>query len=446
MEVTEPQPSGSADRPPADRPPADRGLLGITVKMVACKLLSTGAVAAVGIVTARELAPAGRGVLVLLITVASFGLLVSSAGANFSARVHLPSPEARVTSGDYLGLSIALVGVQLLLCIVLGLVLLPMVDVRLTLRELLLFATFGGALLAQYLLNDAFNAYGHTVMATVIEAVGGVLQLGVVVVLAFLGARTVEPFLAALVAANAAQAALAVAGLHRVGVDVRPRRRAAAWRLLVRTGFPGIGSALGQLLSFRIDRYFVGLLMTPGAVGIYSVAATAPEALRLPSLALAQPMLYRLASGGARLAEFRRVRLICIAATMGLAGLTFLVAPAAVRLLFGPEYEAAVTPLRILLLGEAGITIYFLDGGCLAGLNRIPDTALAAIVGLTIVIVADWVLIPAYGLSGAAWASVISYTAMGATAWLLLRRVDSRTARPAPELMHPPPSTVVDSA
>jgi O-antigen/teichoic acid export membrane protein len=98
--------------------------------------------------------------------------------------------------------------------------------------------------------------------------------------------------------------------------------------------------------------------------------------------------------------------------------MVFVLAPFVVQIAFGPEYVGAVTPLRILLLGEAGIAIFYLDGACLAGTNRLRSLASAAVIGLAVVTVLDVALIPHFGLEGAAWASVV----MGAAAVLLLRR------------------------
>ena len=407
--------------PPAGSPTS--GLISATASMVAFKILSAGAVGVVGVITARRLEPAGRGVFVLLVTMASFGVLLSSLGVNMSARLHLVTPVNRIPSGDYLGLSAVLTGVQVLMCVALSLTLLPAVDVRLSMVDMGLFGVLGAAMFAQYMLNDALNAYGFTTLATKVELTGSVMQLSLVVMLAAAGEESVMPFIAALAAASAGQAVLGVAMLRRAGIQVRPTADVASWRRLLRNGLPAIPTALGQVLTFRADRYLVGLFMNPAAVGVYSVAATAPELLRLPALALSQPMLYRLASGRARIRDFKRIRFFLLAATVVSAATVAALAPMAVRVVFGAEYTAAVTPLRILLLGEVGIAVFYLDGSALAGSNRIRDAALAAVAGLAIVAALDLLLIQRFELAGAAWASVAAYSVMGAVAAVLLRRV-----------------------
>lgn len=391
--------------------------------MLGYKILSTGALVAVGAVTARQLQPAGRGVFVLLVSIASFALVISSLGVNVSARVQLVAPEDPVSSGDYIGLSSSLGVIQVLLCMVAGLTLLPAAKVHLPAPFLLLFGLLGGALLVQYLLNDALNSFGFTTLATAVDAGGSGAQLLLVLALAFAGSHTISLFVAALLAGNAIQVVLALVALRHVEIAIRPRFDPISWRRLVRTGFPGILSTLGQLLTFRVDRYLIGLFLNPTAVGLYSVAATAPELLRLPALALGQPILYRLAAGSATVHEFQRVRNLCVAGTMASAALMFAAAPLAVRTVFGADYAASVMPLRVLLLGEAGIALFYIDGASLAGMNHLKKAALAAMTGLVAVSLLDVALIPHFGLAGAAWASVAAYSMMGGVATVLVRRV-----------------------
>lgn len=413
-------------------PPATAGLLRVTVPMVAYKLVGNGGVTAVALLTARQLGPSGRGTLVLLLTLASFTLLLCSLGVNTSGRIYLVGPRRAVELSDYLGLSISLAALQMVFCTALSLLLLPVVDVQLTWSERGVLAMFAGTLLYAYLLNGALNAHGSTVAATAVEAGGAVAQLVIVLLLMRLGVETVTPYLLGMTAGNVVQIHLATARLGRLALPMRPRYRPERWRMLVRTGLPGIAMDTAQVLTFRLDRYLIGIFMTPAAVGVYSVAATAPELLRLPTLALSQPIFHRLASGKAKIADFQRTLLLCLGVTGLLSALTFILAPSIVHLAFGPEYAGAVTPLRVLLLAEFGMTVYYLDASSLAGgLARVGDAASAAVVGLVVATLAGLVAIPAHGILGAAWVSVVAYSLTGLVAHLLLkRRLDQNVAVP----------------
>ena len=398
------------------------GLWRTTSGIVVCKVVANGAAAAVALFSARQLGPSGRGVLVLLLTLSGFISVIASLGLNLAARIHLVAEVGRIECRDYLGLASLLTAGAVVLSVALGTTLLPLVDVRLSPAELVLFAALSASILAPFLLNAAINAYGFTTRAAMVDAAGTVAQLLLTLALFISGERRVEAYVAAMVAGNSVQLVLALGALRPVAGSLRPRFHRSAWRPIIRTGVPGIAVDLSSILTFRLDRYLLGLLLNPAAVGVYSVAATAPEVLRLPALAMGQPIFHRLASRTAQVEDFARTRLHCLLVTGALAAVTFLAAPMAVRLLFGEEYRAAVTPLRILLLAEFGITLFYIDGASLAAaFSRLGDPAIASVAGCVVVVIADLLLIPPHGVVGAAWGSVVGYSVIGLVAHGMLR-------------------------
>lgn len=398
------------------------GLLGAGVRTVILRLVSNGLLTTVAILTARALGPANRGVLVLLLTLALFSMLIGSLGVNVAARLHLVAPIDPVPSGHYAGLVLALLLGQMSVCLALSSSLLPLAHVHLRLPERLLFGLLGAVTLGVYLLNDAMNAYGWVASAAAVDATGSLAQLALVGAALTAWAPRLTPILVGLIAGSAVQMLAALVVLRRHRVDIRPRFSPRSWRRLIRSGLPGMAAGLGEVFTFRVDRYLLALFSTPAAVGIYSVASTAPEILRLPSLALSTPVFHRLASGSAEVRDFRRIRLLCLVGTVAMAGVTAVAAPLLIRVAFGSEYADAVTPLRILLLGELGIAMYHIDGSALGGLGRMGSVSIAALSGFVLVAVADVVLIQAYGVAGAAWASAVTYMAMGLLVRSFLKR------------------------
>jgi O-antigen/teichoic acid export membrane protein len=396
-------------------------VLGITARVVAYKGISGLAAAGITVVTARSLGPDGRGAFVLLFTVATVTYLACTFGVNTAARVHLVAQPRVVELGDYLGLAWTQVAVQTVACAVLGALLLPIVDVDLSALDIGVLGLLGGSLLGQYMLFDAINAYGRTALAAALDAAGSVAQLLLVLGLAAADVDDVAAYIGVLAVANIAQIVLEVLSLRSMNLDLRPRYRPEAWKLLLRTGAPGTALSLAQMLTFRLDRYVVGIFLTPAAVGVYSVAAAVPELLRIPSFALSYSFFYRIASGKASPDDFRRLRRWFVGLAVVLSAVTFVLAPVLIRTVFGSTYAGSVGALRILLLAEVGVTIFHLDAFSLAGLNRIGLAAAAAVGGLAVVVVGDVLLVPTFEITGAAWASVIGYTVMGAVAALLLR-------------------------
>ncbi len=402
------------------------GLVSLTGSVFAFKFVSAVVGGAVVVLTARQLGPTGRGVLVLLVTASSFALLVVGLGINLSGRIHLVSSDHPVTSGGFLGLSCALSAIQVLVCLILGVILLPLVHVRLSVGQEMAFGLLGASMLAQYVLLDVLNAFGHLSSSALIDAGGSVTQL-ILVIMMIAGDQTkVTPFVIALTAGNGMQILISLAALKHFGVSILPHYRRREWILLVRSGLPAVIMGFAQVLAFRMDRYLVGAVLSPTAVGVYSVAATAPELLRLLPLSLSQPIFHRIAAGLAVPDDFRRIRILCLVVVLLSVGVAFTVAPAAVRIFFGAKFSGAATPLRILLLGEFGVAIFYFDGGALFALNETWRAAVAVIAAFLLIAVGDVMLIPPYGLAGAAWASVAAYSVMGLTAHVFLGREQKR--------------------
>lgn len=411
--------------------PASQDLFGLTARTTIYQVISNLTAAVAAVVSARHLGPEGRGALVLYLTVGSLTVLVSSLGVNTSCRLLLVDREEPVALGDFLGLSTALAVVQAVVCSLVGVALIPLADVQVSVGDAFLLGLLGAGMLAQFLMGEAVNAYGLISVAAGIQGIASAGQLAAIIALAALDVPTVEPFVLAFAAGSFLHVALFLVALTRVGAGLRPSQDWGSWRRLVRGGVPAVAVNVGQVLTFRVDRYLVGVFLGPAAVGVYSVASTAPELLRLPTLALGQPIFHRLASGSARLPDFRRSRAICLLTVAALAALVAVFAPVLIRTVFGPEFSGAVAPLRILLLGEIGISLYYLDGSALFGLGRVSDVARAAVAALVIVVVADLVLVPAWGIAGAAWASVPAYSAMGLVTYRYLRRASAGPPRPA---------------
>lgn len=398
------------------------GIWRATSSIVVYKLVANAGAALVAILTARQLGPSGRGVLVLLLTLASFASLLGSLGLNLAARIHLVSDVKRIDSRDYFGLSTVLTGAQVILCTAVGALLLPVVDVRLSAPQLLLFGILAGSILAPFLLNAAINAFGFTTRAAAVDAAGTVVQLVLALALLTIGQRRVDMYVAAMIGGNLVQIVLGVGALRAAGISMRPTYQWTRWTSVVRTGLPGIVVDLSSTLTFRLDRYLIGLFLNPAAVGVYSVAATAPELLRLPALAMGQPIFHRLASKSARVEDFARTRALCLLVTAALAAGAFVAAPFVINAFFGSEYRDAVTPLRVLLLAEFGMTLFYIDGASLAAAySRLGDAAAAAVSGCVVVVIADLILIPSHGVVGAAWGSVVAYSVTGLVAHGILR-------------------------
>ncbi|MBW8483997.1 oligosaccharide flippase family protein [Actinomadura parmotrematis] len=217
---------------------------------------------------------------------------------------------------------------------------------------------------------------------------------------------------AGLVLADVAATAWIAARLRRRGFfagwgrpDARLGRRIAAY------GMRGQLGQLVDLLNLRLDVAFLGAMAGPAVLGVYTVASKFAELVQLPGLAVNYVLYPDFAKEDRRTAGDRTARLILpalavsAASAVPLALLTGTVLP----LVFGDAFDGARTPTYLLLVGLVTFGVSGLVMAYLYGVGRPGLTSLGQAAGLLVTVALDLALIPRFGATGAALASVASY-------------------------------------
>ena len=173
-----------------------------------------------------------------------------------------------------------------------------------------------------------------------------------------------------------------------------------------------IGS-IAQSLNYRLSFYIMGYYCGTSLVGVYSNGVSLTEAVMLfgSSLALVQ---YSSLSNNPNNANSKRLtRQMC--AVNGLftfaALLVLCLLPEKFyTLLFGEGFEATVTVIRMLSVGIMLLSISSNFTQYLFSRGNFKISTVASIAGLVATLLFGFVLIPRYGISGAAISATISYS------------------------------------
>jgi O-antigen/teichoic acid export membrane protein len=187
-----------------------------------------------------------------------------------------------------------------------------------------------------------------------------------------------------------------------------------------------------NLISYRVELFVLELYEDVAAVGIYSIAMQAAEAMWLVPAAIATaitgPAVHDDERDAARLVTRSVLKGLLytglVAAVVGLA------APFVIPLLFGEDFEPAARPLALLLPGivaYAPVTILVVYLSLRHGRPNL--SLLVASVAGVVTVGLSFALIPRYGAEGAAVASALGYAAGGALAWVLFRRLHNAARR-----------------
>jgi O-antigen/teichoic acid export membrane protein len=203
------------------------------------------------------------------------------------------------------------------------------------------------------------------------------------------------------------------------------RRAAGLLRTLAAFGLRAQLSTVLQFFSYRLDLFIVNATAGLGAAGIYSVATLLAEAVWYIPNAVGLVLAPRVAAtvegedDEATAAICRATVLLSVAGAAAIAVL----APLLVLVLFGDSFLSAVVPLWVLLPGVIALGLDKPIASYQLGRGRPQISLYVALIATPITIAAYVLLIPAYGIVGAAAGSTISYIATTAIDVFFLHRV-----------------------
>lgn len=195
-------------------------------------------------------------------------------------------------------------------------------------------------------------------------------------------------------------------------------------RSFLNFGLRGYAATLMMTVSYRLDALIVNGLSGVASVGYYSIATAMAEALWYGANGLALVMFPQISSMEKKEAD-RITPVVCrntVFVTLVGAVVMFALGQALILTVFGAAMQPAVHPLWLLLPGIVTLTVAKIISSYLSGIGKpILSTYLAA-GSMILTVVLDLVLIPRYGISGAAAASSIVYTCTGAAAVWIFKR------------------------
>jgi O-antigen/teichoic acid export membrane protein len=379
--------------------------------------------AATALIATLVLGPAGRGTMVIGLTVCGLISVVCGLATGSGLRSLLPGATAAQRHGllaGYVSCSALAVAASGVLAVGAVAVSAPLVDPDLA-EPGFLVGTAAAACAATVLQQstDLWFADGRfrrgSTGALLLTAGGLVgLLLGIAV------ERSAAALLIGQASGTLVVCAWQLRTLARAGLLVVARPERDELLALVRRGFPALGLTGGLAVALRGDRYILGLVAGPAAVGIYSVAATLGEAARNIPLAAGQLFLRDAALGSGP----RELTRSCWTAVVGAAaagGIVLAVSIPLVAPVLGPEFAGVPALLVVLVVAEVCFAPFFVTSRGLVGAGWTTAAGVLGAVGGLISIGAYLVAVGAFAAEGMAIASLVVYAGLSATTYVLLR-------------------------
>lgn len=202
----------------------------------------------------------------------------------------------------------------------------------------------------------------------------------------------------------------------------------AGYRQLIRYGLRFYPGSLAGYFSYRIDVYLIAfLLVNPSEpLGYYSMAVGLAEMIFFFPSAVSSVFFPRVA-GSSREDADRQVAQVS-RVTLLVSGMFALALVPAALVLFWvvlPAFGQSIEPLVVLLPGVVALSGANVVGGYVTGIGRPGVNSIVSVIAFVVNIAVNLLLIPRFGIVGAATASLVSYSLSS----LLLTAVAARYSR-----------------
>lgn len=197
-----------------------------------------------------------------------------------------------------------------------------------------------------------------------------------------------------------------------------------------------------QFLNYRLDFWFVEFFSGIKAIGVYSLSVNLIQMIWILPNAISAVLFPYISNNSEQNQEGKTLLIgrVVFSLLIAVGLIACLLSKHIIPFLYGVDFSAASTPFNILLISAIPFGLITVYASYLVGKGMQVKNLIASCVGLLFTIILDLILIPKYGIEGAAWASTFSYliTSMyvlhqmkkhlkiGYTDLMLLKREDIR--------------------
>ena len=365
-----------------------------------------------GIVVARLLGPAGKGDYFLLVLLPSTMMILLQLGLPQAFTFYAAQGRTRGLIGksfllaaglSAIGFAIAYLLLPLLQNGILDGISLDLVVVALLALPFMLHAPFSAGVVMG---RQAVRWYSSVALAQPL-----VTTVLVVIVVGALS-QGVAGAIAVFTTVVATNAVLFSVAAVRVARTV-PEPKAAPIRQLVGYGLRFYPGSLSGFFSYRIDAFLIAILIAEASepLGYYSMSVALAEVIFLFPKAV-NAIFFPHVAGSSRADSDRQVALVSRVTLLVSGASAIILIPCAAIMIWAvlPAFVSSLPPFVVLLPGVVALSAANVVGGYVTGIGRPGVNSGVSVLALAVNVGANLVLIPQFGIMGAAVASLVSYT------------------------------------
>jgi len=180
-----------------------------------------------------------------------------------------------------------------------------------------------------------------------------------------------------------------------------------------------------QFLAYRVDYWFIDYFKNAEQLGIYAQANRFAGLLWIVPNIIAALLIPKISSPENNLKETELIGVTRILNYMNLfvSGFILLISYLVYTYFLQHEYFKGFLPLLFMLPGFYFFSINIILAAYFSAQNLLWVNLVGALICLVIIIIADILFIPVFGINGAAWANTIAYTVATAfTVWMFIKK------------------------
>jgi O-antigen/teichoic acid export membrane protein len=371
-----------------------------------------------GVLLARGLGPLHRGELAAVILWPSILAAVGSLGIADATTFYIA--RSRHPRRSVTGTAFVVAAFEAVVLISVGYVLLPHVLVRfdedvVRLTQLLLL--FVPLNLASLIVAGALSGSQRYTAFQIVRSVPVAANLAGFAGLAMWGHLNVTSGALVYLVSNGLTLLIAILFYSR-GPDGLPAFQRDLVPKLLSFGLKSHLGGVSSLFNERLDQLVISAMLAPIFLGKYVVAVTLTSATTLVGTSVALVAFPKIANSEDR-DRFRlgsRFIAVTVAFSMLITVPLLLFTNTLVNLFFGEAFESVTNVARVLLVAAVVLSTNRVLGALLSGMGRPLDQGLGELLALVVTVVSLAALLPAVGLMGAAFASLLAYAT--SLAWM----------------------------
>jgi len=365
------------------------------------------------IIIARILGPTGKGIYSLIILIPSLLILVSTLGINISNIYYIG--KKRFKEEDIVSNSLLFgIGIGTLIIVLLVMFLnyypnLFFKDIELKYLKIIIF-------IVPFLLIQSF-------FASILLVKGKVLEFNLISIfrysflLLFISIslvilkRGVMGALLSWLVASALSSLFSVWLIKKI-IRIRLSFKGYIFKKTLKFGIKGYIGNVVQFLNYRLDMFLINFLIGVTQVGFYSIAVVFAEMMWFIPNTI-QTILFPKVSSSMKKEATEITSIICrhtVFLTSVVAIFSALIAKSLISIVYTPAYLPSVKPLLILLPGVVALSCSKILTSYLTGVGFPIVGTKGSIIALAVNIPLNIILIPKFGISGAAIATTVSYS------------------------------------